>query len=222
MNLDTSSTILNDETEIFEETNVENVEIPVEIDRKTGVSFPIKLSDGKELKAIGLRKKNVFGLSLKIYSFAIYADNQVLVGVVKSSEHPSKTTEEMYKAVIDSAVGITVRMVIVFRHLTMVMVRKYFNEGLGAGIRKLGGAKSNDLTKRILGEATDDIKLTPGSEIEITCLPGYVMETKVCGKAVNKFESELLCRAFIYMYLGDDPLDKEAKEKFGMTLLSLS
>lgn len=43
----------------------------------------------------------------------------------------------------------------------------------------------------------------------------------VHGKVVNKLESEMLCRACIYLYLGDDPLDKEAKEKFGMFMLSL-
>lgn len=43
----------------------------------------------------------------------------------------------------------------------------------------------------------------------------------VKGEIVSKVESELLCRAFIYMYLGDDPFDKEAKEKFGTSMLSL-
>lgn len=43
----------------------------------------------------------------------------------------------------------------------------------------------------------------------------------VMDEVVSKVESELLCRAYTHMYLGDDPFDKEAKEKFGMTLLSL-
>lgn len=43
----------------------------------------------------------------------------------------------------------------------------------------------------------------------------------VKGEVVSKVESELLCRAYMYLYLGDDPFDKEAKEKFGMSLLSL-
>ena len=43
----------------------------------------------------------------------------------------------------------------------------------------------------------------------------------VMGGVISKVESELLCRAFIYLYLGDDPFDKDAKEKFGMFLLSL-
>lgn len=43
----------------------------------------------------------------------------------------------------------------------------------------------------------------------------------VMGEVVSKVESELLCRAYTNMYLGDDPLDKDAKDKFGMSLLSL-
>ena len=37
---------------------------------------------------------------------------------------------------------------------------------------------------------------------------------------VSKVESELLCRAYFHLYLGDDPFDKEAKERFGRTLVS--
>lgn len=43
----------------------------------------------------------------------------------------------------------------------------------------------------------------------------------VIGEVVSKVESELLCRAFINMYLGDDPFDKEAKDRFGMSLITL-
>ncbi|KAI3725982.1 hypothetical protein L1987_65779 [Smallanthus sonchifolius] len=208
----------NDETELLRDDK----EMPVEVERKTGVSFPIELSDGKELKAVGVRKKSVLGLPIKIYSFGIYTDSQKLMGVLKSKigKAEANTTNEMCRIVIDNPVGITVKMVIVFSNLTMSMVRKNFNETVEAAIRKLGGEK-NELTKRIMGEAKDGVKLTRGSELEITCLPGYVLETKVHGKVVNKFESEMLCRACVYLYLGDDPLDKEAKEKFGMSLLSL-
>ena len=47
------------------------------------------------------------------------------------------------------------------------------------------------------------------------------MMNAVMGEVVSKVESELLCRAYMHMYLGDDPFDKEAKEKFGTALLSL-
>lgn len=41
------------------------------------------------------------------------------------------------------------------------------------------------------------------------------------GEIVSKVESELLCGAYIYMYLGEDPFDKEAKDKFGTSMLSM-
>ncbi|KAK9067327.1 hypothetical protein SSX86_014653 [Deinandra increscens subsp. villosa] len=209
MNSNTISTAQNPEAE--EEKVTENGETELlhdikdmsdEVEPKTGVSFPLLLGDGKELKALGVRKKNLLGLSIKVYSFGIYADNQKLTSVLKSkiSKVEANATKEMCRIVIDNPVGITVKMVIVFSSLTMSMVRKNFEETVGAAIKKLGGEKT-DLTKRIMGEAKDG--------------------TKVHGKVVNKFESEMLCRAFVYLYLGDDPLDKEAKEKFGMSLLSL-
>ena len=42
------------------------------------------------------------------------------------------------------------------------------------------------------------------------------MMNAVIGEVVRKVESELLYRAFIYLYLRDDPFNKDAKEKFGM------
>ncbi|NP_001312625.1 fatty-acid-binding protein 1-like [Nicotiana tabacum] len=202
---------------------VKEEEVPVEVEPKTGISFAVKLEDGMQLKAVGLRKKSMLGMGLKIYGFGIYADNEKLKDLMRSKigKAPSKPTKEMYQIVIDSDFGMMVRLVIVFSNLTMSMVRKNFDEGLGAAIKKLTGGKNEELTKKIMGEASDDIKLTSGSVIEISRLPGYVLQTRVKGEIVSKVESELLCRAFIYMYLGDDPFDKEAKEKFGASMVSM-
>ncbi|KAJ8546371.1 hypothetical protein K7X08_018954 [Anisodus acutangulus] len=203
---------------------IKQEEILLETEPKTGVSFPVKLlQHGKLLNAVGLRKKSMLGMGLKIYAFGIYADNEKLKELMQSKigKAPSKPTKEMYQMVIDSDLGMMVRLVIVFSGLSMSMVRKNFDEGLGAAIKKLTGGKNEDLTKKIMGEASDDIKLTSGSVIEISRLPGYVLQTKVMGEIVSKVESELLCRAYIYMYLGEDPFDKEAKEKFGSSILSM-
>nr|XP_027102035.1 fatty-acid-binding protein 1-like [Coffea arabica] len=200
----------------------QEADVPVEVEPKTGVSFPVKLNDGKQLEAVGLRKKSMLGLGIKIYAFGIYADNDQLKALVrdKIGKAPAKPTKEMYHMVIDSDVGTIVRLVIVFSSLTMSMVRKNFDEGLGAAIKKLTGGKKEEL-KMIMGEASDDIKLIPGSEIEISRLPGYILQTKVMGEVVSNVQSELLCRAYMYLYLGDDPFDKEAKDKFGSSLLHL-
>ncbi|XP_024029494.1 fatty-acid-binding protein 1 isoform X1 [Morus notabilis] len=200
---------------------VKEEKVALEVEPKT---FPVKLDDGKLLNCIGLRKKSMLGLGIKIYGFGVYADNEKLKDLLKSKigKSPAKPTKEMFQLAIDGDFAMMVRMVIVYSGLTMSMVRKSFDEGLGASIKKLtGGKKNEDLTNKVLGQASDDIKLTSGSVIEISRLPGHVLQAKVMGEIVSKVESELLCRAYIHMYLGDDPFDKEAKEKFGMSLLSL-
>ncbi|KAI4348208.1 hypothetical protein L6164_008959 [Bauhinia variegata] len=199
-------------------------EVAVEIEPKSGVSFPLVLDDGKELNAVGVRKKSMLGMGIKIYGFGIYADNEKLKNLVNSkfAKAPAKATKELYQLVIDSDVEMMVRLVLVFSGLTMSMVKKNFDEGLGASIKVLTGGKKNDeLSNKVMGQASDDIKLSPGSVIEISRLPGYILQTKVMGEIITKVESELLCRAYIQMYLGDDCLDKEAKQKFGASLLKL-
>ncbi|PQQ13202.1 hypothetical protein Pyn_03309 [Prunus yedoensis var. nudiflora] len=102
----------------------------------------------------------------------------------------------MYQLVNDSDVEMMVRLVIVFSSLTMNMVRKNFDEGLGASIKKLTGGKKNEaLANKVMGQAPDDIKLTSGSVIEISRLPGNILQTKVICEVVSNVESELLCRA---------------------------
>lgn len=44
-------------------------EVPVEVEPKTGVSFVVRVEDGKQLKAVGLRKKSMLGMGIKIYGF---------------------------------------------------------------------------------------------------------------------------------------------------------
>lgn len=206
-----------------EEEVKENVKMDVE--PKTGVSFPVKMGDGKRLNSVGCRKKKILALRLNIYAFGIYADNAMLKEFLKTKfweNIPEKPTTELYEAVIDSDVLMTVRLILVFRGLSMSIVRKNFDDGLGASIKKLtGGQKNEELVNKVMAAADDSIKLPYGSVIEITRLPGYVLQTKVKDELISKVESELLCRAYFHMYLGDDPYDKEAKERFGNSMVSL-
>ncbi|KAJ0053391.1 hypothetical protein Pint_02822 [Pistacia integerrima] len=212
----------NGATAAQQETNGKAEEVAMEVEPNAGVSFPVKLDDGKQLNSVGLRKKSMLGIGIKIYGYGMYADNEKLLkDVLKSKigKAPAKPTEELYKMAIDSDLGMTVRLVIVSSNLTMSMVRKFFDEGLGASIKKLSGEKKNDeLANKVMGQASDDIKLPAGSVIEISRLPGHILETKVKDELVSRVASELLCRAYINVYLGDDPL---AKEKFGTSMLSL-
>lgn len=80
----------------------------------------------------------------------MYTDNEKMKEVMKSKigKCPAKPTKEMYQAVIDSDFGMTVKMVIVYTSLTMSMVKKSFDEGLGSAIKKLTGGKNDELIKK--------------------------------------------------------------------------
>lgn len=48
-------------------------EVGIEVEPKTGVSFPVKLDDGMKLLSVGLRKKSMLGMGIKIYSFGKFS-----------------------------------------------------------------------------------------------------------------------------------------------------
>lgn len=60
-------------------------DIAVEVELKTGVSFPAKLDDGKQLNCVGLRKKSILGLGIKIYGFGNVPYIKISVILVKFS-----------------------------------------------------------------------------------------------------------------------------------------
>ncbi|XP_059450014.1 chalcone isomerase-like protein 1 [Corylus avellana] len=208
--------------ELKDEAKME--EVAVEVEPKTGISFHLKLDDGKQLGCVGLRTKHALGMNLKIYAYGMYADSEKLKDLLKSKigEAPATPTEEMYQLVIDSDVCLVIRWVIVFPGLSTSMFKKNRDDRLVESIKKLSGDKKNaELADTIMAQAPDSIKVPPGSVMEIHRIPGYILQIKVAGEVVSKVEGELLSRAYIHMYLGDDALDKDAREKFGTYLLSL-
>ncbi|GLU11343.1 hypothetical protein SLE2022_280980 [Rubroshorea leprosula] len=201
-------------------------EVAVEVEPNTGVPFPVKLDDGKlQLNCVGVRRKSILGLGIKVYAFGIYADNEKLKDLMKSKigTAPPAPTKEMYDVVIESDVPMMIRMSMTFSNISNTpLVKSGFADDIAGTIKKLNGGKRNDeLSKMVMGPLSDNVKLKVGSLIEIYRLSGYVLQTKVMGELVSKVDSELLCKTMIYFYLGHDDLDKEAREKFGMFLLSL-
>ncbi|XP_077217641.1 chalcone isomerase-like protein 1 [Tasmannia lanceolata] len=197
--------------------------ISVVYEESTKVAFPSFSEDGKELCAVGVRKKSIMGLiAIKIYAFGIYADWKALEEILKPmfDPVPDKASREMYSAIVDGDMGLEVRLEIVFGGLNMHMVKKIFNDNLRASIKNFSEDEHGELLERVLGEAKEDIKLPAGSVIQIKKLPGYVLQTQVKGEVVSEVESKLLCQAFFNMYLGDEPLDAQAKASFGKSLIS--
>ncbi|GLT52464.1 hypothetical protein SLA2020_258100 [Shorea laevis] len=201
-------------------------EVAVEVEPKTGVPFPVKLDDGKlQLNCVGVTRKSILGIGIKVYAFGIYADNEKLKDLMKSKigTAPPKPTKEMYDVVIESDVPMMIRISMTFSNISNTpRVKSLFADDIAGAIKKVnGGTRNDELSKMVLGPLSDNVKLKVGSLIEIYRLSGYVLQTKVMGELVSKVDSELLCKTMIYFYLGHDDLDKQAREKFGMSLLSL-
>ncbi|GLT52467.1 hypothetical protein SLA2020_258130 [Shorea laevis] len=201
-------------------------EVAVEVEPNTGVPFPVKLDDGKlQLNCVGVRRKSILGMKIKVYAFGIYTDNEKLKDLMKSKigTAPPKPTKEMYDVVIESDVPMMIRMSITSSTASNTpLVKSGFAGDIAEMIKKVNGGKRNDeLSKMVLGPLSDNVKLKVGSLIEMNRLSGYVLQTKVMGELVSKVDSGLLCKAMTHFYLGHDDLDKQAREKFGMSLLSL-
>jgi len=118
-------------------------------------------------------------------------------------------------------VGLTVRLVIVYGSLKIGSVRSAFEESVGNRIKKFGGAENRELLDSFTGAFTDDIKLPKGTTIDLTRLPGSILQTKIDGTQVGSVESALVCRSLFDLYIGDDSFDKDAKKAIGLNMASL-
>lgn len=68
--------VVEENTKMIDEKNDEiEEEVKMEVEIKTGVSFPVKLNDGKQLNTMGIRKKKILALGVNIYAFGMYIYN---------------------------------------------------------------------------------------------------------------------------------------------------
>lgn len=192
----------------------------------TGVSFPIALHDGKQLAGIGLRKKSLFGLkNITVYAFGIYANELSLKDKIGSKYgHEAaadlKEAKAFYDDLVESDVDLTVRLIIVYGRLKIGSVRSAFEESIGNRIKKFSGSENRPLLESFTKLFREEIKLPKGTTIDITRNPGYVLQTKVDGMEIGSVQSPLLCRAFLDLYIGEEPFDTKAKEEIGVGLAS--
>lgn len=71
MKLDNQKDGKEGETNAKVEEVEEEEEVKMEVEVKTGVSFPVKLPDGKVLNSVGIRKKKILALGINVYTFGI-------------------------------------------------------------------------------------------------------------------------------------------------------
>lgn len=202
---------------------------PVEevLEPKTGVVFPGTSVDGRELTGIGLRKKSILGLkSITVYAFGLYADPDSFRSTLSSKYEGVASEElsnkkELFDDVTESDVGLTVRLVIVYGKLKIGSIRSAFEESLGKGLKKFSGEDNKELLGSFTRIFTDDLLLPKGTTIDISRLPGQVLQTRIDGQEIGTVQSPLLCQALFDLYIGDNAFDKPAKETMGLGFASL-
>jgi len=197
------------------------------VEPNTGVSFPSVFDETKRLAGVGVRKKSILGLkNINVYAFGIYVDKNSLKEKFvdkygKMSVTELKDSKEFYEDVIGNDLSLTVRLEIVYGKLSIGSVRSAFEESIGNRLQKFSGSPNKELLQRFTSQFKDDHKLPRGTKIHITRFPGHVLQTKIDENEVGRIQSQLLCRSLFDLYIGEDPLDKQAKEKIGVGLASL-
>lgn len=197
------------------------------VEPNTGVSFPSVFYETKQLAGTGVRKKSILGLkSINVYAFGVYVDENSLKEKFvdkygKMSVTELKDSKEFIEDLIGNDLSLTVRLEIVYGKLSIGSVRSAFEESIGSRLQKFSGSQNKELLQRFTSQFKDDQKLPRGTKIHITRLPGHVLQTKIDENEVGSIQSQLLCRSLFDLYIGEDSLDKQAKEKIGVGLASL-
>ncbi|PQQ16892.1 fatty-acid-binding protein 1 [Prunus yedoensis var. nudiflora] len=197
------------------------------VDSKTGASFPSVLDDSRRLLGIGLRRKRVFGLkNIDVYAFGIYADDKDIKELLsekygKLSVSELQDNNEYSDDLLETDIGMTVRLQIVYGRLSISSVRSAFEESVGSRLRKFGGSDNQELLQTFTSQFKDEYKIPKGSVIDLSRERGYVLRTTIDGKEVGSIESKLLCKSLLDLYIGEEPFDEQAKEDVKLNLASL-
>ncbi|KAK9945296.1 hypothetical protein M0R45_010818 [Rubus argutus] len=197
------------------------------VDSKTGVAFPSVLAESRRLLGIGLRRKRVLGLkNIDVYAYGIYADDNDVKKLLsekygKLSLSELQENKEYNDVLLETDIGMTVRLQIVYGKLSIGSVRSAFEESVGTRLQKFGGSDNQELLQRFTSQFKDEIKIPRGSIIDLSREPGFVLRTTIDGNDVGSIQSKLLCKSILDLYIGEEPFDKQAKEDVKLNLASV-
>eukprot|EP00250_Pteridium_aquilinum_P019014 c24252_g1_i1 orf=660-1514(-) len=203
---------------------------PSFIEPSTGASFPVSIAGDAtqlQLAGTGLRKKCIFGLkNITVYAFGVYTDEASLKDKLagkytQQSAANLKENKSFYDDIMASDLDMTVRLVIVYGRLKIGSVRSAFEESLGGRIKKFSGTENLSLLHSFTSLFKDDIKLPRETTIDVTRHSGHILTTKINGMELGSVQSALLCRAFLDLYIGEDPFDVKGREDIGSKLAAV-
>ncbi|GIL50624.1 hypothetical protein Vafri_6760 [Volvox africanus] len=190
----------------------------------TGYAFPpeycyLREKNCPSLAGLGVRSKKIIIKDINVYALGIYVD----VAAAKSalSSFKKKSAEELvkdqsfYNAVVSAGnVEKTLRLVISSRLVDQKKFLDALEERLAPRLTKAGEPGTLVEFKKQF----DGVHFERGLEIAFTCPDNKKLVTKIGGQQKGVIASGALCSSLFDIYLGSDPVSKDAKDTFGRSL----
>lgn len=192
-------------------------------EERTGLEFPEEVntaSGSAWLVGTGSRTKRILGIKdINVYALGLYVEPSAAKKCLTKYKDKDNAleTQEFYNDVISSKdLGKTLKVIVSFGGLK----RHHFVNAIEERLAPVMTADKDQVALEQFKHQFDDVAFHRGLQIDFTHTHDNVMLTRVQDKEVC-IPSEVLCRQFFSLYLGQNPVSAEAKQHIGMGLSSL-
>ncbi|KAG2422594.1 hypothetical protein HXX76_015921 [Chlamydomonas incerta] len=193
------------------------------VEPATGYEFPAELCYLKKpcpsLAGLGVRNKRIVIKDIHVYALGIYVDaaaaKSALAGFKKKSPAELEADQSFYDAVVSTpSVEKSLRLVISSRLVDRKKFLDALEDRLAPRLKQAGEPSTLDNFRAQF----DSVHFEKGLEIAFTCVDNKKLVTKVAGQEKGSIASPALCSSLFDIYLGTDPVSKDAKTSFGKSL----
>lgn len=191
------------------------------VDPETGVVFPVRLQvpGGDAMHTLvgtGVRTKTF--LRVKVYAFGLYVDapaaQSALAAWAGRSAADLERDASFYGELLKDNFAKTLRLVMT-RNVDGATMAEAFENALGPRVRRAGqemGMPGGEEALATFRGYFSLSKLTKGSELVFSWVPGGKLVTTIQGKTEGEIASPALCWALFDVYLGADPISPGGKK----------
>lgn len=187
---------------------------------ESGTPFPVVLippggTTPHRLMGTGIRQRTIFRVN--VYAFGLYVDpadaETALAAFAGQQAFELRRDERFHRRLLDLDFGMTLRLVMT-RTVEGGDVADAFDEALRPRMPRAGrnpeavGAKT---ALARLRSHLDADEVRRGTEIVFSCGPAGRLTTSVEQSQREPIESRALCRALFDVYLGEEPIERDAK-----------
>ena len=190
------------------------------IEASSKVSFPVRLQPPavgatQTLTGTGIRTRTM--LAVKVYAFGLYVDAPAAATALTSwAGRPARDLERdpsFYGELTKDNFAKTLRLVMT-RNVDGTTMAEAFDNAVGPRVRRAAqelGMPGGEPALATFRGFFSTSKLTVGSELIFSWLPGGKLVTTIQGKTEGEIASPALCWALFDVYLGADPISPGGK-----------